>query len=216
MILRRTLLGSGMALAAAAGGSDGVPPGNRLSFRVLRKGSEIGSHVLDFRRDGDALEVRIDVRMAVTFGPITLFRYRHSGTERSAAGRFVSLETQTDNDGEALRVTARRDGDGVTVEATGLARQTLPATARPLTHWNRACMAAPLFNPQDGKVMRLTVMPRGDDTVALASGASVTAAHYALTGEATLDDWYGADDVWTALRALGKDGSVIDYRRVGA
>jgi hypothetical protein len=76
-------------------------------------------------------------------------------------------------------------------------------------------MAAPLFNPQDGKPMPLTVTPRGQDMVPLANGSLVRATHYALTGEATLDDWYSDDaDIWTALRAIAKDGSIIDYRRV--
>lgn len=211
MIGRRALLAASLSVVAA----DNVPNSNRLAFRVLRKGSDIGSHVLDFSRSGDAVEVRIEVRMAVTFGPITLFRYRHSGVERNEGGRFVSLETQTDNDGEALQVSARRDGDAVVVEATNLPRQMLPAGSRPLTHWNRADMTAPLFNPQDGKVMRLTVAPRGQSSVLLANGTTVRATQYSLTGEATIDDWYADDgDTWTALRAVAKDGSIIDYRRV--
>jgi len=213
---RRTLLAAGMALTAGAAtaADDGVPAGGRLAFRVLRKGGEIGSHVLDFTRTDDMVEVRFDVRMAVKFGPITLFRYRHTGIERSQAGRFLSLETQTDNDGEALRVSARREAAGVVVEATNLASRKLPEDARPLTHWNRACMSAPLFNPQDGKVMKLAAAPRGEEAVALANGSTVTATHYTLTGEATLDEWYDAASIWAALRATAADGSIIDYRRL--
>jgi hypothetical protein len=137
--------------------------------------------------------------------------------ERSQGNQFVSLDTQTDNDGTPLTVSARRDGDAVIVEATGLARRRFPAGARPLTHWNRACMTAPLFNPQDGKPMRLVVTPRGREMVPLSGGGEVRATHYALTGEGTLDDWYTDDaDIWTALRAVAEDGSIIDYRRVVA
>jgi hypothetical protein len=195
MIGRRALLGAGIVLAAT--GADCVPPDGRLVFRVARNDRDIGSHVLDFSVSGDIVETRIDVRLAVKFGPITLFRYHHSGIERSQGGAFVSLETQTDNDGEALTVSARRDGGAVVVAATGLARQTFAADARPLTHWNRACMVAPLFNPQNGKPLRYTVTPRGRD--------------------ATLDEWYSDDaGVWTKLRAVAEDGSIIDYRRVVA
>jgi hypothetical protein len=152
--------------------------------------------------------------MAVKFGPVTLFRYRHTGTEVNQAGQFVSLDTQTDNDGETLRVTARRDGARVVVQSSKLGRKLFPVEARPLTHWNRACMSAPLFNPQDGKPLDLKVTSRGLEQVALDGGATVRATRYAMTGEDTCDDWYDEDDVWAALRAVAKDGSIITYRRM--
>jgi hypothetical protein len=215
MIARRALLAAPLALAAArARAGTGEPVSGRLGFSVVRKGSEIGTHALTFRRAGAVLEVQIDVRMAIGIGPITLFRYRHTGVETYREDRFAELATTTDNDGEALHVTARREAAGVVVDSSKLGRQTLPAAALPLTHWNIANMAAPLFNPQDGKPMDLTVAPRGTTRVALASGAEVSASEFALTGEATLEDWYDTSDVWTALRATLKDGSVLEYRRI--
>lgn len=216
---RRALLAAlafrGLAPALArAAAAEGVPADGRLRFSVLRKGREIGTHALQFSGTPDALEVRIDVSMAIGIGPITLFRYRHTGVERHRGGQFAELETTTDNDGESLRVTARREGAQVVVRTAKAGEKLYPATALPLTHWNRACMAAPLFNPQDGMPMDLQVAPLGPSRVALANGAEVPATRFALTGEATLDDWYDANAVWTALRAVVKDGSVLEYRRL--
>lgn len=210
---RRALLAAPLALLGLPARAEGVPPGGQLAFAVLRKDSEIGTHALRFATDGDTLTVAIDVRMRVGLGPITLFRYRHTGTERYRGGRFESLETETDNDGEPLRVSARREGERVVVRtATGEVKQ-YGAAALPLTHWNPACMAAPLFNPQDGLPMDLRVVRRGPAEVALADGKLVTATRFSLTGAATLDDFYDSADIWTALRAVAKDGSVLEYRR---
>jgi len=213
MIFRRTLVAAPVVLAAARTFA-AEPAGGRLGFTIVRKGSDIGSHTLTFRRTGNVLAVSIEVKIAVSFGPITLYRYAMSGVETWRDDKFAELETTSNDDGTALHVTARQTDAGVAIDSKTEGKRTLPTGILPLTHWNIANMTAPLFNPQDGKPMKLTVKNLGADSVALANGGKVPATHYSLTGEATLDDWYDADGVWTALRALGTDGSVIDYRRM--
>jgi len=190
-----------------------VPPGKSLRFLVTRNGSEIGSHVLSFAQEGDDLVVHIDVQMRVGLGPFTFFHYRHQGEERWRGGQFVSLQTETDHNGDALRVRAQRKGDRVRVEATGLAPQDLPGNALPLTHWNVACMHARLFNPEEGVVIPETTVPRGNEMVVLSNGSKVQATRYALAGKAPIDDWYDDTQTWTALRATVKDGSILTYIR---
>jgi hypothetical protein len=217
MMLDRRSLG-GLLLGASLVGfrpvrANPVPPAKALRFRVTRNGCDIGSHEVNFEQAGDDLVVHIDVQMRVGFGPFTFFRYHHQGEERWQAGRFVSLVTQTNNNGAQLQVQARRAGDQIRVEATGLAPQNLPGTALPLTHWNVACMHSRLFNPQDGTVLQEVSMPRGSEMVALGNGSKVEATRYALDGKAPIDDWYDEKQVWTALRAKVKDGSTLVYTR---
>jgi hypothetical protein len=217
MILRRRHLGH-LAIGTALVGwrparANPTPPGKSLRFLITRNGSEIGSHTLNFDQSGDDLAVHIDVKMRVGLGPFTFFHYHHQGEERWRAGQFVSLQTNTDDDGDPLRVHARREGDHVRIEATGLAPQDLPGSALPLTHWNVACMHAKLFNPQDGMVMQETSEPRGNEMIALSNGSKVQATRYALAGKAPIDDWYDDKQTWTALRAKVKDGSILTYTR---
>jgi hypothetical protein len=187
---------------------------SRIAFEVVRHGSVIGTHGVRFESSGNRLLAHIDVQMRVGFGPITFFRYRHQGVEQWEDGVFLSLETQTDNNGEALSVSARRTADGVEIRTKGGALSLAPAAALPLTHWNVACMRAPLFNPQDGVLLTETASFAGHDTVALANGSQVPATRYALAGAAPIDDWYEADRTWTALRAQVQDGSILTYRRI--
>jgi len=218
-LTRRALGGFGLAggLMLAAGRATAAPlaeaPPGQLGFTIMRKGCVIGSHNLRFERTDDDMIVHINVDMRVGFGPITFFRYRHLGEERWHADRFVSLETHTDNDGEALHVQAQRVGDQVRVAATGLPPQTFPGDSLPLTHWNIACMHCRLFNPQNGKMLPETTVPRGPDTVKLANGSQVKATRYSLDGKTQIDDWYDDHGIWTALRATVADGSVLTYLR---
>jgi hypothetical protein len=166
-----------------------------------------------FHQQDDTLLANASVEIVVRLGPIVLFRYTHSVHETWRNGQFVSLDSETNDDGKACRVHAIHSGDQVVVEALDARRRILSPATIPLTHWNRLCMERPLFNPQDGVPVESTVVARGEDIVTLADRRTVRAAHYSLLGKVALDDWYDDAHQWTALRSIGKDGSVIEYRR---
>ena len=204
MIGRRGLL---LGLAAPGAVLAAPPPGNRLAFRVARNGSSIGSHVLEFTPVAQGLEISIAVDILVKFGPITLYRYRLRGHESWRNNQVVQAEAQTDDDGTAAFMRARRDSAGLWVEGSHGARYLAPANALPATHWNPAELDGPWINPQDGKLLRPEVTRFGAE--ALAGGR--TARRYALSGEVRMELWYSEARIWSALRAPGKDGSVITY-----
>ncbi len=212
-VFARSLAGMYMIGLCPARAKSLIVPDKQLRFTVLRNGSEIGRHQLQFDAAGDELSVHIEARMHVGFGPITFFRYHHHGVERWKNGQFVSLQTETDNNGEALQVSARRVPNGIEVVATNLAPQILPGDAVPLTHWNVAGMSKPLFNPQDGKKLREVSRRAGLDRVTLGDGKTVAAVRYCLDGKIPIDDWYDEQMVWTALQAKVKDGSTLRYVR---
>jgi hypothetical protein len=153
------------------------------------------------------------VEMSVKLGPVPVFRYRHRALERWAAGRFSSLETTTDSNGKLERVSARRTDKGLSLEtAKGLVP--MPANALPFTHWNSQVYGTPLFNPQEGKLLRVTAVRKGDSPAKLANGKITNATLWSIRGETEIDDWYDPSGVWTALRGKLKDGSMLEYRRV--
>ena len=210
LISRRAVLASG--LAALALPARAAQP-KALSFEVLRNGRKIGEHAMAFD-DGDGLSVKINIDMAVKLGPISLFRYRHEATERWRGGRFASLDTRTDSNGKILWASARRAGGAVLIEPAVGAAFEAPEAALPFTHWNRQIASAPLFNPQDGKLLKERASVGGSGAVTLADGSKRPAEGVVFRGEAYIEDWYDADSVWTALTSRLKDGSAIDYRRL--
>jgi hypothetical protein len=212
MIGRRDLLAGGAAMAAMAGTGFAAP--TDVHFEVIRKGGKIGQQSVTFQQRDGVLVATTAAEIVVRFGPIALFRYTHSVRETWRDGQFETLDSTTDDDGKPFKVHAERGAAGVTVEASTIARAVLPPETIPLTHWNILCMERPLFNPQDGTRIDSRVIPRGEEMVALANGAMVRATHYSLVGKVALDDWYDAAKIWTALRSVGTDGTVIDYRRV--
>jgi hypothetical protein len=203
--------------AAAADIPEGVPASGSLRFEIWRKGSLIGHHEMRFNRHDSALAIESQVEMSAGWGPFTFYRYRHHGIERWAGGAFADLSTHTNDNGKILTVTAARTAQDVTIDATKNAKHadwTMPPTALPLTHWNKAAMTRPIFNPQTGKPIKQAFQPRGIDTIALADGRQVRAHHYFLPAKVRLDEWYDAQGLWVGLRAVVKDGSVLEYRRM--
>lgn len=185
-----------------------------LRFEVMRHGSSIGTHAIRFVQAGAELQAHISATFHIDFGPITLFRYTHEAVEIWRNDQFQSLQTKTCNNGTNLSVSATRVINGVRIVAADGSVNVAPADVLPLTHWNQACMQSRLFNPQDGKLLPETARLEGPDSVALANGSRVQAVRYALHGLAPLEEWYGIDRSWAKLRAIAKDGSVVEYVRI--
>jgi hypothetical protein len=215
MILRRGLLSGGGAMVIASS-VRGIAMTTRspLRFDVLRNGHPVGHHSVTFQTEGSALMVNIQVNIKVGFGPLVFFRYEHSAREVWHGDEFVSIDSETNDNGKPCRVHAVRAKNGVIVESANAPRAVFGANAIPLTHWNVLCMEQPLFNPQDGVAINSKVMVRGDDTVALGDERTIRAKHYSLVGKVALDDWYDPAQRWVALHSIGTDGSTIDYRLV--
>jgi hypothetical protein len=191
-----------------------TPPGKTLGFDVMRNGSKLGQHLLTFDQDGNNLTVKVAVELKVCFGPIVFFRYVHHATEVWKDGALFSLDTKTNDDGAPNQVTGRRTDAGFVVEGTKAPRYIAPDTALPATHWNRHMLDAPFINTQDGRLMHPTITPLGPSAIPTADGGTITADHFALTGDVMLDTWYDSTRNWAGLSFKASDGSVVIYERI--
>ena len=208
-ISRRTAVAMGVALF----GAPRAVAADKLAFAAFRNGVRVGEHEMSFSGAADDVAVRTEVSLVVKLGPVPVYRYTHRALERWRGGRFSSLETTTNGNGKLQRVEARRGADAVVIEtAGGLVKA--PANAVPLTHWKAATLGSPLFNPQEGKLLRLTARRAGVEQIRLASGELISATRWSLRGESQIDNWYDQGGAWAALRGRLTDGSTMEYRRL--
>ncbi len=212
MIRRRTLLTAALCAPAIrhARAELPVPPENRLAFSIVRKGGEIGKHILAFDFDDTRLTVKVVADIDIALGPIPLFTYRHRATEIWDGGRVVSLESTTNDNGTKHRVKMWREGDSLLVEGTDGPRYRAPADASPATHWNQGMLEGPMINTQNGKLLRPAISRVGIDGGP--SGGARPAVHYTLRGDVEMDTWYAPTPRWTGLRFDGSDGVEIMYQ----
>ena len=149
---RRELLAAGVGLLVPGAALAARPP--RLAFAVYRNGARVGEHAMTFSGDDDALTVSTDVNMTVKIGPVPVYRYRHTAVEKWAAGKWVSIDTTTNANGKVHKASGRAMGGYVAISGPkGASRG--PADAVPLSHWNQASFGRPLFNQQEGKMLKL-------------------------------------------------------------
>jgi hypothetical protein len=220
MIARRTVLGGGLALMVpglilpelARAGIQGMPATRQLGFDVWRGSRQLGTHELVFhpRPDGFVVDVTVDIAFRV--GPITLFRYSHHAQERWANGQVVELTSQTDDNGTSHRVTGRRDGAGLVIQADRAAPYTAPADALPATHWNHRELDGPWINTQSGELIRPHVAPEAPAIVETANAGHLHVRRYALSGPVNMELWYDDAFTWAGLSFV-KGGAQVRYAR---
>ncbi|MBC7634303.1 MAG: hypothetical protein H7251_01745 [Acetobacteraceae bacterium] len=180
---------------------------------MTRKGDDIGRHSITFSGDAAQLQVDIAVDIRVGLGPITLYRYGLRATERWRNGVLQEVSGTTNDDGTKDFVNARRQNDRLSVEGSAGPAYLAPAASIAASHWNRAELAAPMVNIQDGALLEFKVTPKGLEQLT-ARGRQVAAEHYVLDGKEHLEIWYDSAGVWVGLTAIGRDGSLITYEQI--
>lgn len=194
---RRELIGGGIALLVP-GMALAAP--NRLAFQVFRNGTKVGEHQMSFAGDDDNPTITTNVDMVVKVGPVPVYKYKHAATERWAGGKWSSIDTTTNANGKIQKASAKALPGFVQLTGPKGAAKA-PADAMPFSHWNQASFGKPLFNQQEGKMLKVTC-------------TRVKAGHWQVRGEAEIDDFYDASGNWLALQGKLEDGSKMEYRRV--
>ena len=214
MTRRALLAGAVTVVGRVAHAGLPVPSDDKLAFRLMRHGAPIGTHTMNFHRDGDALTVDIAVDVLVKFGPIPFVRYTHRNQERWRRDRLVGFVSQTYRNGTKMHVQARRINSGVAVDGSGTSPYVAPDNALATTHWNSRMLRGPMIGTQDGMLVHPAVSLEPDERLRLASGEEIPAKHYKLSGDLNLELWYDVSDTWASMRFTVDDGSVITYERL--
>lgn len=205
----------GLAAIAALGTAvHASRPGPSLSFLVERGGSPIGTHKIWFQKDGENLNVKIDIALAVSFGPITLFRYEHRNSEVWHGGRLVSIETHTNDDGTLYDVKGRATNKGFEIESSSEGHVVAPAGIIPASYWNPDTLKqSELLDTQRGRIVHVALAPVGESDVRI-NGAAQTAREYEMSGDLRMRLWYTPDGRWVKLAFRARDSDVaysVDY-----
>jgi hypothetical protein len=187
------------------------PATTDLRFSVLRNGDQIGTSTMLIRRDGSATVAQTKTHIRVKLGFITLYHYDQTQTEHWADGHFVSLSAKTDDNGTPHEVSAKAEHDAVRVDADGETKSLTPSII-PDSLWNQALLSQnAALNPQDGSVLKLHAIDRGEDQIDLA-GHPIKAHHYSIEGTQSEDVWYDSDHRLVRMEMRGRDGSKIEYK----
>nr|WP_281017788.1 MULTISPECIES: DUF6134 family protein [unclassified Minwuia] len=203
------------ARAATAHGSAFDPLvmyGSDIRFSVWRKDRQIGTHTVQFRRDGDLVDVQIDFRARVKFLGITAYRFEYGSSSVWDGAALQSLDASVNDDGTQAEVSARRFGGEVVVDGSGGLRR-VEGALFPSNHWHPGIIGQTrVLNTLTGHLASVSINAKGQERVETAHGY-VMADRYLYTGDLhDVDVWYDAAGRWVKLRFLTKGGERIEYR----
>lgn len=174
----------------------GIPASGEKAFTIWRKGKQVGFQHLSFERVGDRVKLDVHAEITIKLGFITLFNYVHRNSEVWQAGKLVSLDSETDNDGDFEFVRITRDNHGKLQVVGSRYEGEAPATLLTTSYFIPAFVAqSQLINSQNGRLLAVSPQFIGDETILGAAG-EVTAHRYRLEGDLALDIWYDQSGAW--------------------
>ena len=182
----------------------------RLDFEVKRNGHPIGSHVVTIEKRGEERLVQVALDLAVTFGPLTLYRYTHRSSERWLNDRLQSVEASTDDDGTKYALRAWAEGEKLVLEGPE-GRQIGSAETMPSSYWNpRLRQAAAWVETHWGVLLPVKIAKGAPVTLEL-PGRTVQAIPHTITSEkAEVTPLYTDEGEWVGM-TFDLWGARFDY-----
>lgn len=182
--------------------------GDSIVFKVLRDGTPVGYHRVDFRDQGSGVIVDTKFVVEVDFLFITAYRYEYESTEVWREGCLTELRALTDDDGDRSSVNVTDDGGGLRV--VGPDGVVSAPRLFPTNHWNAGVLGSEkVLNTITGQVDDVQIVDRGPSAVTV-SGETVAAQRFSYTGDLVVDVWYDEQGRWVKMR-FEKSGATIEY-----
>jgi hypothetical protein len=188
--------------------TDDFPPAGTLRYTVMRNGDEIGTHEMQFVRDGNRFKVLTRMDVAVTIAGFTAFRLAVQSDEEWVDGRLASFVATSDDDGKVHHVLVEPGGDGLWVTENGV-RKLFPQVRLVGTLWNPAtAQQSRLIDPVDGKLRLVSITDHGLESVTV-QGRTMQARHISIAGKMRREVWYGPDGRIVHFEFRTGDNSLI-------
>lgn len=182
---------------------------NSIAFQINQDGSKVGRHTVTFNKIGRDLrvDIEIDINIQVLFIPV--YTYKHRNTEIWRDGKLLSINTETDDDGEKHWVRGKAENGLFRVSSSGGDFEA-PLTIIPTSYWSqKTTTQSVLLDTQHGKLLDVNIK-KLNDTVLVTPSVDIPAKHFVITGDLNLSLWYSRTGDWVKT-AFQVDGVEFSY-----
>ncbi len=211
---RWTLAGLGALVATPSMAQLPATPRN-LSFRVIRKGSQMGFLRVGFTREGDRLIARTQVDLSVYAAFVRVFRYTHESTETWRGDQLLSLQADTYDDGQTYKVRATPQGDALKLEGPAGTR-TVPS--RSLTSnsvWHPAFVRQRnVIDCEKARFETVTIEALGQNMLPVQGAQRLVSGHRLTVSYARGEVWHDQAGEWV-YSVFQTKGETLTYERDG-
>lgn len=212
--LTRALAGAALlallaTTAVATGDSKAV---SRYDFNVYLGDKKLGMHTFEVTDRGEQKVVRSEAEFVYKVLFIPAYRYEHENSERWADNCLLAFDAETYDNGERIRASGEKTGDGFEVVRPG-GKEELPACVMSFAYWNPDFLKEQrLLNPQTGEYLEVDVteLPQQSFDV---RGREIPARPYRITARGVeLTVWYATGDRrWLGLESVTEGDKVLRY-----
>ncbi len=191
----------------------GVALGDYLGdyeYTVLRDGDPIGTYRVTVSPGEGGLEVQATSDLAITFGPLTLYRFEHRREEIWRDGQLERMVARTDKNGDLYEISITKGENGYTRVINGR-EETFDPSTKVLALWHQDLFSYNSFlSPMEDLTYEISVDYVGEQEIELMKG-KITASHYRMTGDTERDLYYDADGNIMKVGLLDHRGALIEY-----
>lgn len=209
-IPRRRLLCLAAAGLLVPGSPAMASPGG-VTFRVIRKGTDIGSHQVRITPIAGGFTVDVKIELAVKLAMITVFYYRQTARDTWKDGNLVSADYRTDDDGKVSVLKVRENRGQLRIEGPSGSADAPLGTMTDLAFWNESIIDAPrVVDSQTGQVGVMNTSGRSSERITVA-GREVDAVRYTVSGSEDRRGtvWY-VDRQWVKASFVTR-GEALEY-----
>jgi Family of unknown function (DUF6134) len=192
------------------------PPLEQTHYRIEHEVfGDIGREVVTVRCEGEQLVVDRTVEVTVRVLLVTAYHHEARYREIWQDGRLIRFESQTDDNGRRIAVSARTAGERVVIEGPEGPRQA-PSTVIPSDPWNQSVVDRTLvFDRTDGKVLQVNLTDAGEEPIEV-DGYTISARKYVVSGDLERELWYDHTGAWLKSRFRREGGAITITRQLSS
>ena len=211
---RHAIVGLGASLTTPALAQPAFQPRD-LAFRVIRKGSPMGTLATRFLYQGDRLIARTSVALEVRVAGLRVFRYSHEATETRRGEELVSLETETFDNGPTYKVSAVPAAGGLKLEGPDNNRTISTRSLSSNGVWHPGFIRAqqPVIDAERGRYETPRVEALGQRNITVMGTPRTATGHRMTVSYANGELWYDAAGDWV-YAVFNIKGETLTYERI--
>jgi hypothetical protein len=208
------IIGAGASLAGPALAQPAAQPRD-LTFRVIRKGSPMGTFATRFAYQGDRLIARTSVALEVRVAGLRVFRYTHEATETRRGDELLSLQAETYDNGPSYTVSATPASGGLMLEGPDNKRTVSTRCMSSNCCWHPAFIRAqqPVIDAERARYETPRVDALGQRSMTVLGAPRTVTGHRMTVSYANGELWYDAAGEWV-YAVFNIKGETLTYERI--
>ena len=138
---------------------------NRIEFDIYRNNKHIGTHIFSFKKSGDEIAVKSEIKFKIKKLGIVLYEYHAEGVEIYKDGKLIKFNSKTDQNGKNKYVNIIFGNSEYTIDGSSY-KGKAPVEYLIGTWWNHSIVEAKAqISAVSGRIIKQKVEFLGKETI---------------------------------------------------